>query len=129
MKTPVAQVHNFGCVGGVWRDSDPDPVLAITEFAEKPDAEYARKYLRVDGLADDEFLTLFGQYVLEARIFDFLEEHIAQNFREGGEFQLTSCLDRLRREDDFSGYLVQGRRFDIGLPDAYRQTLIDFRHA
>lgn len=51
------------------------------------------------------------------------------NVRERGEFQLTSCLDRLRREQGFSGYVVDGRRFDIGLPDAYRRTLIDFREA
>ena len=48
---------------------------------------------------------------------------------ERGEFQLTSCLDRLRQEDGVAGCVVQGRRFDIGLPEAYRQTVIDFRNA
>jgi UTP--glucose-1-phosphate uridylyltransferase len=43
--------------------------------------------------------------------------------------QLTSCLDKLRQEDGFMGYLVQGRRFDIGVPRAYLQTLIDFASA
>ena len=38
-------------------------------------------------------------------------------------------LDRLRQEDGFTGYVVQGTRFDIGLPDAYRQTVADFRNA
>ena len=63
------------------------------------------------------------------QIFDYLEENIAHNLRERGEFQLTPCLDTLRKEDNFSGYVLKGRRFDIGLPEAYRETVIDFRNA
>lgn len=125
--TPAEQVRYFGCVGGTWLE--PDAVLAISAFAEKPDPEYARKQLRVAGLAPDQFLTVFGQYVLEPRVFELLAHNIEHNVREAGEFQLTSCLDRLRQEAGFVGYLVQGRRFDIGLPDAYRQTMLDFRTA
>ena len=41
-----------------------------------------------------------------------------------------TCVKALtRRERGFMGYVVDGKRFDIGLPDAYRQTLIDFREA
>ena len=43
------------------------------------------------------FLGVFGIYVLTARIFDYLEENIKQNAREKGEFQLTSCLDKLQK--------------------------------
>jgi UTP-glucose-1-phosphate uridylyltransferase len=125
--TPAPDLHHFGCVTGVW--VDPERTLSITEFAEKPDEEYARGHLHVDGMADDDFLTVFGQYVLKPKIFDYLEEHIRLNIRERGEFQLTSCLDRLRQEDGFTGHVVQGRRFDIGLPDAYRETLLGFRDA
>jgi UTP--glucose-1-phosphate uridylyltransferase len=77
-------------------------------------------------MPDDQFCTVFGQYVLSPRIFEFLEEHITGNIREKGEFQLTSCLDKLRLEDGFMGYLVQGKRFDIGLPQAYLQTIVEF---
>jgi len=125
--TPAADVHNFGCVGGVWIERDSK--LSVTEFKEKPDKEYARKHLHVDGMEKDTFLSIFGLYVLKPVIFDYLEENIRYNVREGGEFQLTSCLDRLRQEDGFVGHVVQGSRFDIGLPESYRQTLIDFRMA
>lgn len=123
--TPGTEVKNFGCVAGTWQE--PQRVLALTEFAEKPDLEYARKYLRVEGLEEDVFFTIFGQYVLEPAIFEYLEENIRNNVRERGEFQLTSCLDRLRQESGFLGYVIQGRRFDVGLPEAYRQTMIDYR--
>ena len=104
-------------------------MLSVTEFYEKPDPEYARQHLHVDGMDDDSFLTVFGIYVIEPQIFGFLEQNIEHNFRERGEFQLTSCLDELRKSDGFSGYVVKGRRFDIGLPEEYRQTVIDFRNA
>jgi UTP--glucose-1-phosphate uridylyltransferase len=125
--TPGAEVVHFGCVGGIWQTENS--TLTITEFAEKPSLDYAQKHLVVDGIEEGRFLTVFGQYVLKPRIFEILEENIRNNVRERGEFQLTSCLDRMRQEDGFMGIVVQGRRFDIGLPEAYRETVIDFRNA
>ncbi len=124
--TPVEESRHFGCVAGVWAE---EGLLSITDFVEKPDAEYAREHLRVEGLEENRVLTLFGQYVLTPRIFGLLEESIRLNLRERGEFQLTSCLDRLRLEEGFSGVVVRGRRFDIGLPAAYRRTLFEFCEA
>ena len=60
------------------------------------------------GFPEHEYLTIFGQYVIKPRLFDYLEEHIRNNVRERGEFQLTSALDRLRQEDGFLG--LRGRR-------------------
>lgn len=125
--TPEDEIKKFGCVTGVWEKDGG--ILSITEFSEKPEPEYAREHLRVEGITENHFLTIFGQYVLSPKIFEYLEENILHNLRERGEFQLTSCLDRLRREDGFSGILVKGKRFDIGAPDAYRQSLIEFRNA
>ena len=79
------------------------------------------------GLAEGEYLTVFGQYIIKPQIFDYLEEHIANNVRERGEFQLTSALDRLRQEDGFLGLIMDGQRYDIGLPEYYLETLRTFR--
>jgi len=124
--TASAEIRSFGCVAGVWKEKNK--LLDIIEFKEKPDAEYARKHLRIDGMGDDVFLTIFGQYILSPKIFEYLEENIRLNIREMGEFQLTSCLDRLRREDGFVGYIVDGQRFDIGTPEAYCNTVSDFKN-
>jgi UTP-glucose-1-phosphate uridylyltransferase len=152
-KTPEQEIVNFGVVAGVWEE--PGRLLAISEFAEKPNLEYARTNLHVESLEEGEkqgkskkikgksksrgicrgrgakeegeYLTIFGQYIVKPQIFDYLEEHIANNVRERGEFQLTSCLDRLRQEDGFLGYVVEGRRYDIGLPETYLETLNAFR--
>jgi len=124
---PAEIIHKAGCVTGGWQDSNS--MLTVTQVCEKPEIEYARKHLRVEGMAEDQFLCIFGLYVLTPKIFDYLEEHISNNIRERGEFQLTSCLDRLRQEEGMTGYVVKGRCFDTGLPDTYRQTMIDFRNS
>jgi UTP--glucose-1-phosphate uridylyltransferase len=124
-RTPENKIANFGTATGVWIEDDED-LLNITEFAEKPTVDYAQNNLRVPDLPEDEYLTVFGQYIIGPQIFDYLEEHIQHNVRERGEFQLTSALDRLRQEDGFLGLIVDGQRFDIGLPAYYLETLKAF---
>jgi UTP--glucose-1-phosphate uridylyltransferase len=102
-------------------------LLSVTEFAEKPTVDYARSNLQVHGIPKDRYLTVFGQYVIQPKLFDFLEEQISNNVRERGEFQLTSALDRLRKEDGFLGLMMDGQRYDLGLPESYLETLQTFR--
>ncbi len=123
-RTPEQDVCHYGTVAGRWRD---ERTLEVTEFVEKPDVDYARKHLRVDGLPDGEYLTLLGHYVIKPDVFDVLEEHIEHNLRQRGEFQLTSALDRVRQTDGLLGLLVQGQRFDIGDPESYLATLNAWR--
>lgn len=122
--TPEDKIANFGTVAGVWLEEGR--LINVTEFAEKPTVDYARNNLLVPGLPEDEYLTVFGLYVIKPQLFDYLEEHIAHNVRERGEFQLTSALDRLRQEDGFLGLVMEGRRYDIGLPEYYLDTLQTF---
>jgi len=124
-RTPESKLASFGTVTGVWIEENH--LLNINEFAEKPTVDYARNNLRVPGLPEGEYLTVFGQYIIKPEIFDILSENIGNNVRERGEFQLTSALDRLRRTDGFMGLMIDGRRFDIGLPDSYLETLQAFR--
>ncbi|MBE9039975.1 hypothetical protein IQ235_04105 [Oscillatoriales cyanobacterium LEGE 11467] len=122
---PGNTIHLSGCATGTWQDADAK-ALSLTRITEKPTIEYARQHLHVEGLREDEFLTMFGIYILDAKIFEYLEHHIAENFREGGEFQLTSCLEKLCREEGMTGYVVQGECFDFGIPETYQQTARDF---
>lgn len=126
MATPAAEVTHFGCVAGRWTGAEAGKTLEITEFAEKPTPEYAAERLVVDGIPENFYLGVFGIYVIKPEIFDILGENISNNIREKGEFQLTSCLERLRREDGFLGQVVDGRRHDIGNPAAYLETVAAF---
>lgn len=117
-------IHKAGCVMGVWQQ--PDSILEITKLYEKPNLEYAKANLHVSGMPATDFLGVFGMYVLRSAIFDHLETEIANNLRYKGEFQLTTCLDRLREDSGIIGYLVKGQYFDVGMPQFYRQTMSDF---
>jgi UTP-glucose-1-phosphate uridylyltransferase len=123
-RTQEEHLASFGAATGVWLEMKR--LLSVSEFAEKPTVDYARSNLRVPGLPEEEYLTFFGQYVIKPKLFEFLEEHIKNNVRELGEFQLTSALDRLRREDGFLGLVIDGQRYDIGLPESYLETLRAF---
>ena len=125
--TPAEVIHHYGCATGVWQESGS--ILSVTQIYEKPNLEYARSHLQMDQMKDDQFLSMFGMYVLHPKIFEYLEENINHNIRDRGEFQLTSCLDRLQQEEGITGYLVKGQCFDTGLPDVYRQTMIDFQNS
>lgn len=123
-RTSQDLIHSFGVVTGTWLDESK--ILSITEFAEKPTIDYARTNLRVPGIPENEYLTVFGQYVIKPELFDLLEMNIKNNLRERGEFQLTSALDRLRQMDGFNGLMIDGKRFDIGIPEHYLETLSTF---
>jgi UTP-glucose-1-phosphate uridylyltransferase/mevalonate kinase len=123
-RTPQDLIASFGVVTGVWLEENS--LLSITEFAEKPNLDYAQNNLRVPGIPDDEYLTVFGQYVIKPELFDLLESNINNNVRERGEFQLTTALDRLRQIDGFNGLVIDGQRFDIGIPEYYLKTLQAF---
>jgi UTP-glucose-1-phosphate uridylyltransferase/mevalonate kinase len=123
-RTPEEKIANFGTVAGTWLEEGR--LLNVTEFAEKPTLDYARSNLRVAGLGEHEYLTVFGEYIIKPQIFAYLEEHVQHNVRERGEFQLTSALDRLRQEEGFLGLIIDGQRFDIGLPEYYLETLQSF---
>ena len=120
---PGTEIHHYGCISG---SLVADGLINIEIIYEKPDLNYAREKLHLAGMKEDEFLGVFGMYVLTAKIFDYLEENIKQNAREKGEFQLTSCLDKLQKAAGMTGYLVKGKCFDTGMPEVYRQTMIDF---
>ncbi|MBI9049326.1 MAG: GHMP kinase [Anaerolineaceae bacterium] len=125
-RTPEQLIGSFGTVTGSWLDNDE--LLNVTEFAEKPTLDYAHNNLRIPGYPADEYLTVFGQYIIKPEIFDHLEHNIKNNYRERGEFQLTSALDMLRQTDGFQGLVMNGDRFDIGMPDYYLETLNKYRN-
>lgn len=117
-------IHKAGCVAGSWQTEKS--ILNITQIYEKPSLEYAKEHLQVSGMAEDQFLGIFGMYVLESTIFELLAGEIDNNERFKGEFQLTTCLDKLRQQNKTIAYLVQGQYYDTGMPLFYRQTMIDY---
>ena len=118
---PGNLVHHFGCVEGRWQEESK--LLTVNTIIEKPNQEEAFNRLRVDAVPEDHYLAAFGQYVLTPKIFEYLSDNIIHNVRENGEFQLTSCLDQLRREEGLFGVMLDGESYDIGNPAALLRAL------
>jgi UTP--glucose-1-phosphate uridylyltransferase len=123
---PGEIIHKAGCVTGTWQEINS--ILSLTKLYEKPELEYARSHLHLAEMPEDKFLAVFGIYILDSKIFKYLETEINNNIRYKGEFQLTTCLDKLCQNEGAIGYLIKGQYFDTGMPEFYRQTIIEFSH-
>ena len=119
-RTPIEQLHLFGVVAG--EPLSDGRSYRLDRIIEKPSVDQARRQLAVAGLPADQFLAIFGIYLLTPAIFDILAENIRLDRREGGEIQLTTALAELIAREGAVGYEVAGRRLDMGTPLGYLQT-------
>jgi UTP--glucose-1-phosphate uridylyltransferase len=122
-----AELKGYGTIAGMRRRDEPR-LIDVSRIVEKPDAETARRELRVDGLGPDEFLGWFGLHLLAPSIYEVLESMIRDNVRDRGEIQLTRAQELLReREGMLALEMVAAERFDFGTPDDYVRSLVRFR--
>ncbi len=120
------QVSHYGIIGGSWLD-DEETQLSVREIYEKPTKEYAVENLGIKMKNGEvRYFSVFGQYVLSSEVYEALEENIRNGKMEKGEFQLTSALDMVRERKGMLAFVPNGKRFDIGIPEAYRDTVWSF---
>lgn len=125
-EVPLDEVVHYGILHGVWEDNEQKQ-LKMDAFCEKPSCEYAKEFLRVTRKNEkDNYYAVFGQYILTKEVFEVLEDDIRENRTSGGEIQLTTALDRVRERIGMTGLLIDGKSYDIGLPEKYQQTLTEF---
>ena len=124
-EVPLERVVHYGILHGVWED-DAETLMKVDRMYEKPTDDYAREYLGVrNGRGERRYYATFGQYVLTPEVFEELEREITQERKpsEGGEYGLTAALDIVREKYGMYAFVPDGRSFDIGLPEAYRETM------
>lgn len=120
---PSEEVVHYGIMHGQWENKE-QTMLKLDQIAEKPTREYAAEYLKVKTkMSNENYYAVFGQYVLTKEVFEILEDNIKENLLEGGEIQLTSALEQVRRRIGMMGYVVDGTSYDIGLPEMYIDTV------
>jgi len=108
--------------------ADVPTELKITEVCEKPTQEYAKQKLVMTDppLEDNMFLTMFGQYVLSPKIFEYLEEQVNNNMRQNGAFGLSSALEKMRKDDGLIGICLNGERFNISTPSSFQRATNEY---
>ena len=124
-EVPLEHVVHYGILHGVW-DDDTETMMKVDSMVEKPTNDYAKEYLGVrDKRRVERYYATFGQYVLTPEVYAELERQIKQEGRpsEGKEYGLTAALDRVREKHGMYAFVPDGSSFDIGLPDAYRETM------
>lgn len=120
------EIMHYGILHGQW-DNEEESLLKTDQIYEKPTRDYAREYLQVkNAKGDEQYYAVFGQYVLTPAVFAELENNIRNNQTSHGEYQLTDALDQVREKLGLYGYKPNGKSYDLGLPEAYRETMWEF---
>ncbi|MDA3926582.1 MAG: UTP--glucose-1-phosphate uridylyltransferase [Kiritimatiellae bacterium] len=109
-QVPDEKVSRYGIVAG--KKLENPNVLKLTGLIEKPSLEEAPSNLAIA-----------GRYLLHPRIFKLLENTHAGH---GGEIQLTDAISSLLQEIPVLGFQYPGKRYDIGNPQGYLETLNAF---
>ena len=125
--TPGSEVGRFGTIGGEWLPFEAGgrgkrDLIEINRFKEKPDIEFAREQLSVEGLPPDSFLTVFGLYILGPALLEELERRSSEP-GQTGEVQLTDALEAMRARESFLGLVIEGEKIDVGVPQGYLEGI------
>jgi UTP--glucose-1-phosphate uridylyltransferase len=116
---PAEDVIKYGIAKGSYCD-DEKRIVALDALVEKPTVEYAKTSLGVEGKQLAVFL-----YVLTPDVYGSLNQ-MQQEGVEASEFQLTPALDEVIKSKGAYGVVIDGQRYDIGLPEKYRETVASY---
>lgn len=126
-EVPLEKVSYYGITSGRWTDSQ-EQVLEMNNITEKPTVSYAEEYLGVGSPKEGKkFYCAFGSYILTPDFFLQLKENISNGITDSrGEIDVTTALEQIRSKYGLLGIQLQGKMFDIGVPNEYRNTIINF---
>lgn len=123
---PLENVSSYGILAGTW-ENESENLLRVTSMVEKPNVEDAKEALKVKTTKDgDKYFCAYGQYILTPEVFDALQYNIENNVTNKGEIQLTDALDKVREVYGICGYVFNGKVYDVGTAEKYRETLYGF---
>lgn len=123
-EVPLMKVSRYGIISGVWTDSKEN-VLNISGIYEKPTVSYAEEHLGVlSRNGEKHYFNVFGQYILTPEVFSQLEENISEGrVSARGEIELTDALEQVRLRIGMVAIRPEGRMYDIGVPEEFRNTI------
>lgn len=116
-------VSKYGILSGNIQDNDN--YFLVNKMVEKPDENEAEKKYYTKYYNQKKYYAVFGEYILTEDVFNILDEHIAKNIKEKGEFQLTSALDEARSLHGMVAFITDGKMLDVGNVQKYKTTFIE----
>ena len=123
-RVPFEECSNYGIIHGDFTE-ERNYLMVVDRMVEKPSREVAEKELAVLG----ECFATFGQYVLTDEVFQYLEQEIIkqENNPGSGEVDVTKALMNQAAKGELIGVDVDGESFDVGLPEMYYKSFVEFR--
>ncbi|WP_051775165.1 UTP--glucose-1-phosphate uridylyltransferase GalU [Paenibacillus tyrfis] len=103
-----SETSKFGIVQG---KQVSEKLTLVTDLVEKPQE------------APPSNMAIIGRYILEPKIFEFLEE---MRIGIGGEIQLTDALQQLIQEQPLGAYQYEGKLYDVGDKLGFLQANVEF---
>ncbi|MCL1960001.1 MAG: sugar phosphate nucleotidyltransferase [Spirochaetes bacterium] len=123
-RVPIEQTCHYGILSGVWQD-DSHQQLEITDFIEKPVQSYTEQNLFMSGDKGKEYYAVFGQYILPYEIFEVLNGIISNEQDQSSEINMTDVI-RSFVGKGLTGVVLDGAMYDIGNPNAYKETFASY---
>ena len=118
-----------GIVQGTTYQDNPS-IIRLARIAEKPTVDYAREYMRVEGIWDTQdtykYLCHFGIDLLTPLLFDILDYNYRNQILTHGEIQLRDAMGEMVKQEGMYGYRVAGTRYDTGNPKELLNTTYAF---
>lgn len=109
---------------------DNSEIYILARIAEKPDVDFAREHMRVDGVWNAaetyKYLCHFGIDLLTPLLFDILDHNFRNQILTHGEIQLRDAMAEMVKQEGMFGYRVAGSRYDTGNPQELLRTAYIF---
>ena len=120
--TPLEDVYKYGILTG--EISNNANAFSVSKMTEKPDTDFASKYLYTTNDGKKEYYSVFGEYVLTPKVFELLDQNIKNGKTEKGEYQITSVLDEIRKTDGLYAFIPDGEMVDVGNSISYQKAFV-----
>ena len=84
------EIENVGIMTGVWDDEEKTK-LSVNRLVEKPNKEYAKEQLQIDGKCYGNF----GMWIINQYVFNQIESNILNEITSRGEYQFVDAIAQI----------------------------------
>ena len=107
-----------GATGKARVERAADGTLRVVEVADKGKG-------RFDTAGDTLAVTPIGRYAFPGDILQEFDE-VARTLADGAELDDVPVMQRLAARGALAGVVSQARFYDVGVPEGYREAVVDF---
>ena len=108
-KVPPEKVTDYGIIEPATHHNS---LFKIKGVVEKPEISYAPSDLGITGI-----------YAFQSEIYGYIS---VLSPGKNNELQLSDVINSMAKEQDIFGYVINGKRYDIGTKEMWYRTFLEF---